>query len=82
MFGPRYFGPRYFGPRYWGNGGVISAPVFVLGIVTQGLVGSPLVWGILTDSQTPGWTPITDSQTPGWSDIDDDSSVIWTKIPT
>jgi hypothetical protein len=42
----------------------------------------PLVWQLIDDSQTPGWTEIPGSQTPGWSEISGAQTPNWVEIDT
>lgn len=50
------------------------------GIQASGDITTPLVWGLIDDSQVNSWSEISDTQTPGWSELDDSQTPNWNEI--
>jgi len=57
-----------------------DANVVPTGVSATGAVGTPNIWSLIDDGQTPNWAAISDSQTPNWSTIDDSQTPNWEEV--
>jgi hypothetical protein len=57
-----------------------DANVSPTGVSATGGVGTPNIWSLIDDEQTPNWAAISDSQTPSWSTIDDSQTPNWEEV--
>jgi hypothetical protein len=56
---------------------VSGCVVVPTGVVGQGAVTRPLIWGIIDESQTPAWQGINSSQIDVWVPVNDNQPSSW-----
>jgi hypothetical protein len=57
-----------------------GSKVTLVGVQAAGIVATPLVWGLVDDSQTPNWQPVNDTQSGVWTTINDAQTPNWQAV--
>jgi hypothetical protein len=57
-----------------------SVAFTVTGVQAQGFVGSPFLWGEVSDNQGASWQNVTDSNSPLWVPVVDAQNAQWQEV--